>query len=85
MRVDICALEDEDTKAALLAALAEVGARYAADEGSGEADPGLGVGLHRFRTPDGQELTVFVDAWGVDLEGPDGLVGRVRAVLDAEA
>jgi hypothetical protein len=78
MRVDVCAREDYDTLAALLAALEVVGARPVEPDADGAE---LGAGLHRFRTADGRPLTVFVDAWGVDLEGPDELVNRVTEHL----
>lgn len=41
----------------------------------------LSLGLHKFRTPGGEPLSVYADAWGVDLEGPAGLVNRVVAIL----
>jgi hypothetical protein len=78
MRTDICAREDIDTQAALLEALGEVGAMPQDDS----VDVPLPVGLHRFACPAGV-LTVFVDAWGVDLEGPDDLVRRVLAAMAA--
>jgi hypothetical protein len=78
VRTDICPREDLATQTALLEALAAVGA-------SAEADSALEVpfptGLSRFRV--GFEvLTVFADAWLVDLEGPDELVQRVLAELE---
>ena len=79
MRTDICAREDEDTIDALLAALTAVGARPADADFDGTD---LGVGRHRFVAADGQQLTVFVDAWGVDLEGSDELVRRVTEHLE---
>lgn len=79
MRVDVCTTEDEGTKAALLAALAAVGA--SAEDADAGDDAVLGQGLHRFRTAAGEAVTVFADAWGVDLEGPDALVNRVLAIL----
>ena len=45
---------------------------------SGFTSGGSGV---YYGTADGQALTVFVDAWGVDLEGPDELVKRVTEHL----
>jgi hypothetical protein len=75
--VDICAREDAATTDALLAALTAVGAGYDEADAPDPSESSLGVGLHRFRTAGGERLTVFVDAWGVDLEGPDGLVNRV--------
>ncbi len=75
MRVDICDSDDHEMRNRLLAALHRIGA--AAEEG----DLDFGVGLNRFRL-DGEGLTVFMDAWGIDLAGPDG---PVRRVLDAMA
>ena len=83
MRVDICTREDADTQAALLATLAEVGATP--DDLDAVESVGFGSGLHRFRTPAGDVLTVYADAWGVDLEGPDAAVNRVLAILAGAA
>ncbi|MDB5308767.1 MAG: hypothetical protein JWO38_2969 [Gemmataceae bacterium] len=73
-RADICASDDHDTIDQLLAALQTLGGQL-----DGE-DHALGVGLHRFRFPDG-ELSVFIDAWSVDVAGPAELVDRVLAIL----
>ena len=67
MRADVCASDDYATRDRLLAAIYELGG---ASESDSEA---IGVGLHRFLFPTG-ELTVFVDAWLVDMDGPDELV-----------
>ncbi|MFM8272833.1 MAG: hypothetical protein ACKODX_10930 [Gemmata sp.] len=75
MRTDICASDDYDARERLLAALAEVGG---ASEGDRES--ALGVGLNRF-TVGPEALTVFVDAWTVDLEGPDELVRQVLQLI----
>ena len=75
MRADICASEDYGTRERLLAALHALGGSHTGDW---EAH---GVGLHRFHLPGG-ELTVFIDAWYVDLEGPDELVRQVLAELE---
>ena len=75
-RVDVCHSDDHDTVARLVEVIAELGGRSDADSD----DPGLGTGLHRFRVG-GDELTVFKDAWGVDLAGPDALVRRVLAAM----
>ena len=75
MRADICASDDYETREQLLRALAEVGATSEADWESS-----LGVGLHQFRVGF-EALTVFVDAWLVDLEGPDELVRRVVELI----
>jgi hypothetical protein len=75
-RVDICASDDFETIALLTGAIRELGGKAEGGDGS------VGVGLHRYRFPDG-ELTVFVDAWSVDIAGPGGLVDRVIAALNA--
>jgi hypothetical protein len=77
MRTDICPREDEATQAALLEALAAVGAR---PEDDSPLEVPFSTGLHRFRAGF-ETLTVFVDAWLVDLEGPDDLVRRVLQQL----
>ncbi len=74
MRADICASDDYATRDRLLAAVAELGG---AGEGDGEP---LGIGLHRFRFPGG-ELSVFIDAWHVDIAGPDELVRQVIQLM----
>ena len=77
MRVDICARDDFATQGALLTALATVGAHPDDDF---DLEVPLPTGLLRFRA--GTEfLTVFADAWAIDLEGPDALVRRVLAEL----
>lgn len=73
MRIDVCAREDEVTQITLLEVLTSVGA-FPDDDSPLEVP--FSTGLHRFRV--GFEmLTVFVDTWLVDLEGPDELVKRV--------
>jgi hypothetical protein len=81
MRTDICAREDHDTQVDLLDALAAIGASPDDDGPPGVPFP---TGLHRFRAGH-QALTVFVDAWLVDLEGPDELVQRVVEFMSAAA
>jgi hypothetical protein len=77
MRADICAREDLESQSALLEALGTIGA-------SSEDDVALEVplptGLLRFRAGD-SVLTLFGDAWGIDLEGPDDLVRRTLAAM----
>jgi hypothetical protein len=78
MRTDICAREDLEVQSALLQALAAVGASPEDDL----PDVPLPTGVLRFRA--GHEvLTVFSDAWGVDLEGPEELVKRVMTEMAA--
>lgn len=77
MRADICASDDYDTRERLLAALTELGAAS-----EGDCESSLGVGLHRFRIGS-EELSVFVDAWCVDVDGPDELVRRVVELTSA--
>lgn len=79
MRIDVCAREDYDTQTRLLEAFSRLGVFPDDDYELGVPLP---TGLLRFRS--GMELlTVFVDAWGVDLEGPDDLVRRVQENMDA--
>lgn len=73
-RSDICAADDHEAITRLLNAIGQLGGHFDGEDAS------LGVGLHRFPLPGG-ELTVFVDAWAVDVAGPDHLVDRVLAIL----
>ena len=75
-RVDVCAREDYETTARLLEVIAELGGRGAED--ADELSPGTGVSRFRFGA---DEVTVFADAWGVDLAGPDQLVNDILAAL----
>lgn len=79
MLIEICSSDDSATIAALLTALDAVGAL--SDEFK---DAELGVGLNRFRVG-ADELTVYRDAWRVDLNGPDELVKRVLELLSSRA
>lgn len=76
MRADVCASDDYATRDRLFAAIYELGG---APEGDSEA---VGVGLHRFLFPAG-ELTVFVDAWLVDVAGPDELVRDLLQLISS--
>jgi hypothetical protein len=76
MRVNICASDDANTMTRLLASIHELGGRSDADVWE------LGTGLHRFALPEG-EVTVFVDTWVVDLEGPDDVLRRVQERMTA--
>jgi hypothetical protein len=75
-RIDVCASDDFDTIARLQAVLGELG--WVADDTW--HDSPLGVGLTRFRNG-GDEVTVFRDAWVVDLAGPEVVVNRVAERL----
>jgi hypothetical protein len=75
-RADICSSDDFEAISLLTAAIRELGGQ---GEGEGRA---IGVGLHRYRFPEG-ELTVFVDAWSVDVAGPEAVVDRVLAAMAA--
>jgi hypothetical protein len=79
VRVEICPSDDETVIQRLLVALQAAGAMY-----DDFIDGSLGVGLSRFRIGE-QVLTVFRDAWLVDLEGPDDLVKRVVEILSSNA
>lgn len=78
MRVDICSNDDFDTVARLQIALAAVG--LVADDTW--HDSPLGTGLTRFRKGTA-EVTVFRDAWVVDLAGPEQLVQEVLRALES--
>ncbi len=71
-RIDVCAADDFDTIDRLQTVLAELG--WVADDNW--HDSPLGVGLTRFRSG-ADELTVYRDAWMVDLAGPEAAVNRV--------
>ena len=68
-RVDLCRSDDHDTIALLEEVIAGLG-------GTPDGDGGIGVGLNRFRFGT-EEVTVFMDAWGVDLAGPEPLVREI--------
>jgi len=76
IRIDLCHSEDDDTKCRLLEVIAALGGRCDDDR----HDPPIGAGLQRFRVG-AAELTVYADAWGVDLAGPEPLVRRVLAAM----
>ena len=76
-RTDICASDDFDAIARLQAALVAVG--VVADDTW--HDSPLGTGLQTFRRG-GEELTVFKDAWAVDLAGPEALVNEVLRAME---
>jgi hypothetical protein len=75
-RIDICDREDYETIDRLSAVIAQLGGR----PDDGWHDSPVGVGLQRFRFG-ADEVTVFADAWGVDLAGPDQLVNNILAAL----
>ena len=71
LRVDLCHSDDHDTIERLEDVIAELGGR--ADDRDAI---GIGPGLNRFRLG-ADEVTVFQDAWGVDLAGPESLVRQI--------
>lgn len=81
LRTDICASDDHDAQARLQAVLRELG--VVADD-TWHDEPGFGTGLTRYRLG-GEELTVYKDAWAVDLAGPEELVNRVLAALSGRS
>jgi len=80
-RVDVCAAEDFETQERLQVVLRELG--VVADD-TWHDERGFGVGLTRFRSGS-RELTVFKDAWVVDLAGPQDLVNRVLAAMSGQS
>ena len=73
VRTDICAADDHDTQAKLVQSLRDLG--FVADD-TWHDDPTFGVGVTRYRLGE-RELTVFKDAWVVDIAGPQELVEAV--------
>ena len=76
IRADICSSEDDESIERLLRALSELG--LVADDSWHESS--LGVGLQTFRRG-AEELTVFRDAWLVDVAGSEKLVNELLAAL----
>lgn len=79
-RADVCAADDYECLDRLRAALAELGG--VADDNW--HDTPLGVGLTRFRFGE-RELTVFKDAWLVDIAGPADIVDDILAALSGRS
>ncbi|QDU22836.1 hypothetical protein [Urbifossiella limnaea] len=75
-RIDVCASDDHDAIDRLQAVLGELG--WVADDNW--HDSPLGLGLTRFRRG-GDELTVFRDAWAVDLAGSEAAVHQLAERL----
>jgi hypothetical protein len=80
LRADISAADDHDTQAKLVESLRALG--FVADD-TWHDDPTFGIGVTRYRLGEA-ELTVFKDAWVVDVAGPDELVNRVLAAMLGE-
>jgi hypothetical protein len=70
MRADICESSDGAAVARFRDALRRLGAKL--DQKSWA----IGVDVYRLRIGD-EELSVFSDAWSLDIEGSDSLVQRV--------
>lgn len=75
-RVELCASDDFESIDRLQAALGEL--EWVADDTW--HDSPIGVGLTRFRRA-GAELTVFRDAWVVDVAGPPAAVEQLMERL----
>ena len=75
-RADICASDDYESIDRLQAVLAELGGL--ADDCW--HDSPIGVGLTRFRFGR-DELTVYRDAWALDIAGPEPLVRDILTAL----
>ncbi|HOF89326.1 MAG TPA: hypothetical protein PLZ36_14670 [Armatimonadota bacterium] len=78
MHADICDPDDMDTLQRFHRTLQRLGARR---EESHES--ATGVIVTRFRVAD-QHLTVFQDAWSVDIAGAEALVHQVIAEMRSE-
>ncbi len=77
MRADICPREDYETQHALLESFARIGAFADDDFDFGVPLP---TGFLPFRMGT-ETFNVFVDAWGVYLEGSEDTVNRVLTAL----
>ena len=71
MRADICDPEDDEAVERLRLTLRKLGPELA------EKSWGLGVGVCRLMIGN-QELTIFSDAWSIDVEGPVMSKGQTR-------
>ncbi len=76
MRADLCSSDDYDTMDAVQVALGELG--FVADDNW--HDSSFGIGLTHFRRG-ASELTVYRDAWNVDVAGDDALVNELLLAL----
>ncbi len=75
-RADICSSDDDEAIERLQRAFSEIG--LVADDSWHESS--LGVGLQTFRRGT-EELTVFRDAWIVDVFGGEALVNALMVAL----
>ena len=78
MHADICDADDTAAISRLREALRSMGAELS------EQDWAIGVDAYRLRVGT-EEITIFSDAWSVDIEGPEELVGRITAAVEAAA
>lgn len=76
MTIDLCPADDHEILDRLQTALADLS--FVADDSW--HDTPIGLGLTRFRRGT-QELTVFRDAWLVDLAADEAVVEEVLAAL----
>jgi hypothetical protein len=74
MRADICDSDDDAAVERFRNALRRIGAELS------EKGWALGVDVYRVSI-DGEELTIFSDAWSIDIEGPPHVVERVLREL----
>jgi hypothetical protein len=75
-RAEICGSDDESAIARFQAVLAELGG--VADDNWHDGPLGVGLQTYRFGT---EAVTVFRDAWIVDVAGPDALIRRILAAF----
>ncbi len=78
MYADICNPHDTAAIARLREGLRSLGAELS------EQDWAIGVDVYRLRIGT-EEVTIFSDAWSVDIEGPEELVGAIKAAVEAAA
>jgi hypothetical protein len=74
MRADICGADDPRAIGRFRDVLQKLGADLS------QRDWAIGVDVYRLRIG-AEEITIYSDAWSVDIDGPEELVGRIRAAL----
>ena len=75
IRLDICDPNDDAALQHFKSVLKNLGSRTV-----DKVESSLGVDLWKMEIQ-GEELTVFSDAWSIDLEGPEPLVQRIQSLM----
>lgn len=78
MHAKICNSDDDAAVARLRETLNSLGAEVA------EEGWALGLDVYCLRI-DSEEVTIQSDGWAIDIEGPEGLVNRIKTAVAAGA